>query len=136
MVAASDYVIASNQASIKLSEFKVGIGPFAIAPYLRNKMGMANFSHVTFNPSLFFDVQSLEVRSLINHITSTDLDSQTIEKAKELLLYNFNALIEFKKLLWSNKEVLFTEALSNAKISANLVLEPIAQSFLNDFKSK
>jgi methylglutaconyl-CoA hydratase len=136
LVAASDYVIASNQASIKLSEFKVGIGPFAIAPYLRNKMGMANFSHVTFNPSLFFDVQSLEVRSLINHIASTDLDSQTIEKAKELLLYNFNALIEFKKLLWSNKEVLFTEALSNAKISANLVLEPIAQSFLNDFKSK
>jgi methylglutaconyl-CoA hydratase len=136
LVAASDYVVASTQAAFKLSEFKVGIGPFAIAPYLRNKMGMANFSHVTFNPSLFFDVQCLEVRALINHIVSVDLDNQTMEKAQELLMYNFNALIEFKKLLWNNKEVLYTEALSNAKISASLVLEPIAQSFLNDFKSK
>jgi methylglutaconyl-CoA hydratase len=136
LLAASDYVIASNIATIKLSEFKVGIGPFALAPYLIHKMGVANFSHVTFNPSLFFDMQSLQARSIINHIATIDLDEEAKEKAIELLSYNFNALTQYKKILWTNKELLYNEALSNAKISASLVLDPIAQSFLNDFKSK
>jgi len=136
LLAASDYVLTSPEASIKLSEFKVGIGPFAIAPYLIHKMGVANFSHVTFNPNLFFNVQALEVRRLINHIVANDLNNEAFTKANELAGYNFTALLEFKKLTWKNNQFLYEEALSNAKISASLVLQDSAQSFLNTFKSK
>ncbi|MBE0424418.1 MAG: enoyl-CoA hydratase/isomerase family protein, partial [Lutibacter sp.] len=41
LAAACDYCFATEQASIKLSEFTIGIGPFVIAPAVARKMGVA-----------------------------------------------------------------------------------------------
>lgn len=41
LIAASDYSIALNGASVRLSEFRVGIGPFVISPVLEWKIGQA-----------------------------------------------------------------------------------------------
>ena len=47
LLAASDYVLATEQAAIKLSEISIGIGPFVIAPPIERKMGLAALSELT-----------------------------------------------------------------------------------------
>ena len=43
LVAASDYCIATKDASLKLSELAVGIGPFVIGPVVERKVGHGPF---------------------------------------------------------------------------------------------
>ena len=40
LIAACDYVLATEAASIKLSEISIGIGPFVIAPAIERKIGV------------------------------------------------------------------------------------------------
>ena len=48
IIAASDVVIASNAAEIKLSEIQIGIAPLVIAPVIIHKIGIAHFSKTEF----------------------------------------------------------------------------------------
>ena len=43
VVAASDYVIATEKASLRLSELAVGIGPFVVGPVIEHKIGPGAF---------------------------------------------------------------------------------------------
>lgn len=47
IIAACDYAIASETASIKLSELSIGFGPFVIAPAVIRKIGISAFSTLT-----------------------------------------------------------------------------------------
>jgi len=40
IIAACDYVFATEEASIKLSELTIGIGPFVIEPAVTRKIGV------------------------------------------------------------------------------------------------
>ena len=44
LVAASDYVLAVETASLRLSELAVGIGPFVVGPAIERKIGLGGFS--------------------------------------------------------------------------------------------
>jgi methylglutaconyl-CoA hydratase len=44
IVAASDYVMAVETASLRLSELAIGIGPFVIGPVVERKVGPGGFS--------------------------------------------------------------------------------------------
>ena len=44
VVAASDYVIATDTAQLRLSELAVGIGPFVVGPAIERKIGPGAFS--------------------------------------------------------------------------------------------
>ena len=43
IVAASDYVLAVDDASLRLSELAVGIGPFVVGPVIEHKIGVGAF---------------------------------------------------------------------------------------------
>ena len=43
VVAASDYAIATTNASLRLSELAVGIGPFVVGPVIERKIGPGAF---------------------------------------------------------------------------------------------
>ena len=47
--AAADYAYAVPQASVKLSELAVGIGPFVVGPVIERKVGLAAFSNLAVN---------------------------------------------------------------------------------------
>ena len=47
LASACDYVLATVDASIKLSEFSIGIGPFVIAPVVEHKMGTTALSELS-----------------------------------------------------------------------------------------
>src|SRR5580704_2617512 len=44
VIAATDYAIATEDASVKLSELAVGIGPFVVGPAVERKVGLSSFS--------------------------------------------------------------------------------------------
>ena len=47
LAAACDYVLATKQAAIKLSEFTIGIGPFVIEPAVKRKIGVSGVAELT-----------------------------------------------------------------------------------------
>src|SRR5205807_408266 len=44
LVAASDYVMAVESSSIRLSELAIGIGPFVVGPVIQRKIGLGGLS--------------------------------------------------------------------------------------------
>jgi methylglutaconyl-CoA hydratase len=44
LVAAADYAMAVETASVRLSELAVGIGPFVVGPAIQRKIGLGGFS--------------------------------------------------------------------------------------------
>lgn len=134
IVAACDYVIASENVAFKLSEFKVGIGPFAIGPILKHKLSITNLTSVAFNPNKWFGVGDSEVSALVNQKVSNEIGNVVMEKVAELALYNTQSLLVFKKMIWGDVDSVLKEAFDYAKISAQLVLSPLTQQFLMSFK--
>jgi len=55
LAASTDYCMATDQASIKLSELAVGIGPFVVGPAIERKMGLSAMSQMAINAGEFFD---------------------------------------------------------------------------------
>ena len=51
LAAACDYVFASVNASIRLSELTIGIAPFVIAPAVERKIGTAALSELSLSPT-------------------------------------------------------------------------------------
>src|SRR4030095_7938104 len=53
LVAAADYVIATEQAEIKLSELTIGIGPFVVGPVVERKIGVSPFTPLAIDDGMW-----------------------------------------------------------------------------------
>ncbi|MCC6317599.1 MAG: enoyl-CoA hydratase/isomerase family protein [Gemmatimonadaceae bacterium] len=47
LIAASDYCIAHESASVRLSELAIGIGPFVVGPPIAHRIGLAHYTALT-----------------------------------------------------------------------------------------
>lgn len=99
IAAASDYVFATEQASVKLSELSIGIGPFVIEPAVTRKIGLSNFSELTLNPTVWKSADWALQKGLYNCVDqSLELLSNSVQKhVKTLSGYSPEALKELKK---------------------------------------
>jgi len=64
LAAAADYAIAIDNASIKLSELAVGIGPFVVGPVVERKMGIAAYTQLAFDAQSWRSVTKRSVPGL------------------------------------------------------------------------
>ncbi|MDO9136727.1 MAG: enoyl-CoA hydratase/isomerase family protein [Lutibacter sp.] len=136
LAAACDYCFATEQASIKLSEFTIGIGPFVIAPAVARKMGLAALSELTLDASSWQNAYWAKEKGLFAKVFETvnEMDKEVDYLALKLSQYNPEALKEMKKVLWEGTEhwdILLEE---RAKISGKLVLSETTKSALLKFK--
>ena len=53
LAAAADYAIATEKADIKLSELAIGIGPFVVGPAVERKIGVAAFSALSIDATMW-----------------------------------------------------------------------------------
>ena len=53
LAAAVDYAIAYKDSEVKLSELALGIGPFVVAPVIEKKMGVAAFSQLAIDATMW-----------------------------------------------------------------------------------
>ncbi len=136
LVAVTDYCLATQYASIKLSELSIGIGPFVIEPAVSRKMGMNTMSQMTIDAETFFSADFAKEKGLYADVFETvdDLDEAVKSLAKKLSTYNPEALKQMKAVFWKNTQ--HWDALLNerAEISGKLVLSNFTKETLKRFK--
>ncbi|HSQ45766.1 MAG TPA: enoyl-CoA hydratase/isomerase family protein [Lutibacter sp.] len=136
LAAACDYCFATEQASIKLSEFTIGIGPFVIAPAVSRKMGVAALSELALDATNWQNAYWAKEKGLFAKVFESinEMDKEVDNLALKLSQYNPEALKEMKKVLWEGTEhwdILLEE---RAKISGTLVLSESTKNALLKFK--
>ncbi|MBS1504476.1 MAG: enoyl-CoA hydratase/isomerase family protein, partial [Bacteroidetes bacterium] len=94
LAAAADYCLATEAASIKLSELAIGIGPFVISPAVTRKIGLPAFSQLTIRASDFQTAQWAKEKGLYNEVYPdiAALDEGLAALASKLASYHPEAL--------------------------------------------
>lgn len=136
LAAACDYVLATEQAAIKLSEFTIGIGPFVIAPAVERKIGVSALAELTLDATSWKNAYWAKEKGLYARVfeNTTELDKELEFFTEKLASYNPDALAEMKKVLWKNTEHWNNLLIERAETSGKLVLSEFTKNALAKFK--
>lgn len=136
LAAACDYVMATEAASIKLSEFTIGIGPFVIAPAIERKMGVGALAELSLAAHDWKNAYWAKEKGLYARVFDSikEMDKEVLFFAEKLASYNPQALYEMKKVLWSNTDHWNSLLSERAAVSGELVLSDNTKNALNKFK--
>lgn len=138
LAAACDYVLATENASIKLSELTIGIGPFVIEPAVKRKIGLAGLSELTLDATNWKTAYWAKEKGLYAKVfeSNKELDEELDLFSQKLATYNPQALSEMKNVLWENTSHWEELLLERAKISGELVLSQSTKNALAKFSKK
>lgn len=133
---ACDYTLATKDASIKLSELAIGIGPFVIEPAVSRKIGKTAMSEMTLSAQEWKSAEWAFAKGLYANTFETIelLDTAIADFSIKLSSYNPEALMEMKKVFWEGTEKWDTLLLDRAAISGKLVLSNFTKNALLQFK--
>jgi methylglutaconyl-CoA hydratase len=136
IAAACDYVLASQEANIKLSELAIGIGPFVIEPAVSRKIGQTALVELSLAAGEWKSAAWAKEKGLYaNTFESIEkLDEAMSQLTRQLILYNPEALVEMKKVLWEGTSHWDTLLLERAAITGKLVLSEATKIALAAFK--
>lgn len=136
LAAATDYCMATQYASIRLSELSIGIGPFVIEPAVSRKIGVTAMSQMTIDAETFFSTKFSKNKGLYAEVFDTveALDYAIKSLAEKLASYNPEAIHEMKKVFWKGTAH-WDELLSErAEMSGKLVLSEFTKNTLKRFR--
>ena len=130
ILACCDYVFATEQASIRLPELSIGIGPFVIAPVIERKMGIAALSELSFDPEQWKNADWAEKKGLFARVFEniSDMDKEIDYFLRKLSSYPIESLIEIKKILWKSTPSWENLLFENASISGKLALSDFTKN--------
>ncbi|WP_127136380.1 enoyl-CoA hydratase/isomerase family protein [Flagellimonas oceanensis] len=136
LASACDYVHATEQAAIKLSEISIGIGPFVIAPAVERKMGKAALAELTLYPTEWKNAYWAKEQGLYAKVydSISEMDKELDIHLQKLATYNPEALAEMKNVLWEGTEHWDNLLLERAEASGRLALSPNTKKALEKFK--
>lgn len=136
LAAACDYVFATEHASIKLSEFTIGIGPFVIAPAVERKIGVSGLAELTLAASEWKNAYWAKDKGLYATVFESqgEMDAEVDVLANKLASYNPEALYQMKKVLWEGTDHWGDLLSERAEISGKLVLSEATKTALEKFK--
>lgn len=136
LMAACDYVFATEKAAVKLSELAIGIGPFVIEPAVSKKIGTTAMSEMTLDATEWKSAQWAFEKGLITKLFSSteEMDEALTQFTNQLSTYNPDALYEMKKVIWQGTENWDHLLYERAAISGRLVLSDFTKNALNQFK--
>ena len=130
ILACCDYVFATEQASIRLPELSIGIGPFVIAPVIERKMGIVALSELSFDPEQWKNAYWAEKRGLFARVFEniSDMDKEIDYFLRKLSSYPIESLVEIKKILWKSTPSWENLLFENASISGKLALSDFTKN--------
>jgi len=136
LASACDYVFASVDASIRLSELTIGIAPLVIEPAVERKIGTAAISELSLSPSEWKNAYWAQEKGLFSKVFDSikELDKDLEFFAEKLASYNPEALEEWKKVLWKNTDHWNELLVNRAAITGKLVLSEFTRNALSKFK--
>lgn len=137
VVSACDYVLATDGASIKLSELALGIGPFIIGPPVERKIGKIAYGAMGLDAE-WRDAKWAKENGLFVEVLA---DIKALDEAVEKQLEYFaaanpEALYHLKTILWKDTEHWKTLVPERVKITAKLALTDFVQQKVQAFKSR
>jgi len=138
IASSADYTFAVNDASIKLSELAVGIGPFVVGPAVERKVGTSAFCQLTINATEWQTAQWAKEKGLYAEVfaTATEMDKAIQALTNKLASSNPEAMMMLKKVMWEGTENWDTLLIERAGMSGTLVLSEFTVNAINTFKTK
>lgn len=135
IIAACDYAIANESASIKLSELSIGFGPFVIAPAVIRKIGLSAFSSLTIDSKSWKTADWALQKGLYNDLATSfdELDSKTTSLCESLSGYSAEAMMNIKEMLWYGYDDLHDIHKKRAELSGSLSQSELTRSILSQF---
>ncbi len=123
IIGASDYVLASESASVRLSELAIGLGPFIVGPAIERKIGIGAFSAMTIDAD-WRDAHWAERHGLYAevHPDIASLDAAVARRAATLAGTNPDAMARLKRVFWEGTEDWEALLEARAEMSGMLVL--------------
>lgn len=136
LASAADYTLAHNNASIKLSELAVGIGPFVVGPAVERKMGTSAFTQLSIDATSWKDASWAKDKGLYTELYETfeDLDQAVDKLATTLAASNPEAMLLLKKAFWLGTEHWDVLLAERAGMSGRLVLSDFTRNAIEGFK--
>ncbi|MFC5047854.1 enoyl-CoA hydratase/isomerase family protein [Aquimarina hainanensis] len=136
LVAACDYSLATEAASIKLSELAIGIGPFVIEPAVSRKIGTTAFGELALDPTQWKNAYWAKEQGLYARVFEniSELDKELELFTEKMANYNPASIKEIKKILWKGTEEWDDLLVERAAISGELVLSAFTKNALQKFK--
>jgi methylglutaconyl-CoA hydratase len=137
IVAASDYAIATSNASLRLSELAVGIGPFVVGPVIERKIGVGAFGGMAIDAD-WRDASWGERHGLYARVTddSASLDQRVNEMAGKLASANPDAVARIKRIAWAGTDEWPRLLDERAAMSGTLVLSDFTRNAIAAFASR
>jgi len=134
LVAASDYAMAVESASLRLSELAVGIGPFVVGPAIERKIGLGGFSAMAIDAE-WRNARWAEESGLYARVFDSinTLDSSVEAFARKLVRSNPEALAQVKKVFWQGTENWDELLEARAEMSGRLVLSEFTRNAIAAF---
>lgn len=138
IAAAADYAIALEGADVKLSELAVGIGPFVVGPAVERKIGVAAFSQLAIDATMWRNAEWARKKGLYSelHHTVADMDEAIQKLAHTLVHSSPEAMAAMKKIFWKGTEHWNQLLVERAAISGSLVLSDFTKQAIAKFKKK
>jgi methylglutaconyl-CoA hydratase len=138
IIAATDYAIATEESSIKLSELAVGIGPFVVGPAVERKVGVSGLAQLAIDATGWRSAEWAKRHGLYSEIYKniSEVDDSVASLAERLAHSSPAAMAQLKKVLWhgtENWDILLSE---RAAISGQLVLSDFTRNAIHKFKAK
>lgn len=134
VAAASDYVLATDKASIKLSELAVGIGPFVVGPCVERRIGSGGFG------AMAIDTDWREATWAMDHglyaavfTTTAELDQALERLVRRLAASNPAAMARLKTVFWQGTEHWPQLLERRAEASGSLVLSDFTKRAIAAF---
>jgi methylglutaconyl-CoA hydratase len=128
VLAASDYAIATEECSVRLSELAVGIGPFVVGPVIEKKIGLAAFTQLAVSAG-WRHAAWARTHGLYSelHASLDEVDSAVAALAARLAGSNPEAMSRMKKIFWEGTESWERLLDERAAASGKLVLSEFAR---------
>ena len=138
LASATDYCLAVEGASVKLSELAVGIGPFVVGPSVERRIGKAAFCELAIDAHRWRDAGWAHSKGLFTELLpdAGELDRAVAERTETLASANPEAMAELKKAFWQGTEHWDGLLEERAGISGRLVLSDFTREALAAFKMR
>ena len=136
LISACDYVFATVDAAIRLSELSIGVAPLVIAPAVERKLGKSGLAELSLAPTEWKNAYWAQEKSLYAKVfdQSKEMDKEIDFFVEKLASYNPEAIEEWKKVLWEGTDHWDTLLVERAAITGKLVLSEFTRNALSKFK--
>jgi methylglutaconyl-CoA hydratase len=137
IAAAGDYTVATRNASVRLSELAVGIGPFVVGPVIARRIGMGPFMAMSVDAD-WRDAEWCERHGLFArvHADEAQMDAAIAALAATLTASNPDAMRRMKAVAWQGTEDWDALLAERARMSGTLVLSEFTRNAIARFKAK